>query len=128
MSTTAINTIIVRPKRHDKFIYYLNDNFDNHHTANRDVMYSTIYEITDSIELSQEALEYLKYYRSFVIFVDEKELFELEVDSKKELQNLREKLLTKPFDKDIIIDQEIDPNEIQGQNALEKVLGLFFKK
>lgn len=92
MKKNTITSILVKPKREGKFIYYINENLDNGHYADRDQTYQVIADVVP-IQVAQEALQLLREYSTFFVDVQEEKCYEFELDYGMALNDLKTKNL-----------------------------------
>lgn len=92
MKKNTITNILVKPKREGKFIYYINENLDNGHYANRDEMYQVISEVVP-VSVAQEALQLLRSYSTFFLDVESQKCYEFELDYESAMAEIKSNIL-----------------------------------
>ena len=110
MNKTTIQSILVRPKREQRFIYYINENLDNGHYATRDEVYQVICEVVP-IHIAQQALQLLRHYSTFIVDVGSQQCLEFDLDYEMALSEYRKANLQPSAEKALKQSKELDNND-----------------
>lgn len=129
MNTNAIEFIVVRPKRHRKFIYYVNDNIDNGHYASPIEILTVIKELVSNRTI-REVNDALQHHKMFVIDVLNDEYIEMETDSTEFIASLQSKIHGKEVMQNAQAEQKAkeEKGKLTTTNAIAENMKLVFGK
>jgi hypothetical protein len=125
MKVNNIQNLLVKPKRQNKFVYFINENLDNGHYANSDDVYKLIASLTTE-EVSNRALKNIREYKMFFIDVNNQICYEVSIDQNISRKQLKESIFC-PSNEEIMQQVKLDNSNNTWYINFEGILSKFSK-